>query len=270
MAFDPGLTPGAEINNTELCEIFGCSPQGGIRPSRSTNTLVLISNRRKSIYVDEWKDGVLHYTGTGQEGDQRLDYGRNKTLARSAQTGIEPFVFEVFQDKHYTFVGRVQLADDPYSESQPDKNGVMRAVWVFPLRLVDGDNAPAIPEHTFTELQRSKESTARKLTDAELIERARQAKGGSGSRSVLTKTHERDPYVSEYAKRRAQGICQLCGGPAPFRDRKGEPFLETHHIEWLSRGGADTIDNTVALCPNCHRKMHALNSPRDVERLESV
>ncbi|WP_296863638.1 HNH endonuclease [Thermosyntropha sp.] len=31
----------------------------------------------------------------------------------------------------------------------------------------------------------------------------------------------------------------------------GEP-----HIEWLSRGGTDTIDNTVALCPNCHRKMH--------------
>ena len=35
--------------------------------------------------------------------------------------------------------------------------------------------------------------------------------------------------------------------------------METHHIEWLSKGGSDTIDNTVALCPNCHKKMHILN-----------
>lgn len=31
--------------------------------------------------------------------------------------------------------------------------------------------------------------------------------------------------------------------------------METHHVVWLSQG-ADSVDNTVALCPNCHRKMH--------------
>lgn len=25
--------------------------------------------------------------------------------------------------------------------------------------------------------------------------------------------------------------------------------------QWLSNDGEDTIDNTIALCPNCHRKM---------------
>ena len=74
-------------------------------------------------------------------------------------------------------------------------------------------------------------------------------------------------YVSEYAKRRAQGICQLCGEPAPFDDRDGVPFLETHHIIWLADGGADSVTNTVALCPNCHRKMHILDSEEDINRL---
>jgi 5-methylcytosine-specific restriction protein A len=48
---------------------------------------------------------------------------------------------------------------------------------------------------------------------------------------------------------------------------KDKPFLEEHHIEWLSKGGEDTIDNAVALCPNCHRKMHILNLKEDKEKL---
>ena len=77
----------------------------------------------------------------------------------------------------------------------------------------------------------------------------------------------RNSKVAAYTKIRAAGICQLCGQPAPFKDKDGEPFLENHHIVWLSRGGTDTIDNTVALCPNCHRKMHILDLPEDVDKL---
>ena len=39
MAFDPELNYGDELNNTELREIFKCSPQGGMRKSNKTNTL---------------------------------------------------------------------------------------------------------------------------------------------------------------------------------------------------------------------------------------
>lgn len=35
----------------------------------------------------------------------------------------------------------------------------------------------------------------------------------------------------------------------------------------LIKTGSDTIENTVALCPNCHRKMHVLNSKKDIEYL---
>ena len=32
-------------------------------------------------------------------------------------------------------------------------------------------------------------------------------------------------------------------------------------------GGTDSLDNAVALCPNCHRKMHICNDAADVEIL---
>ncbi len=84
-----------------------------------------------------------------------------------------------------------------------------------------------------------------------------------------TTSFQRSAYVSELAKRKAEGICQLCLEPAPFSDSFGRPFLETHHIVWLSRGGADTPDNTIALCPNCHRKMHKLDNEVDKKSLMS-
>ena len=80
----------------------------------------------------------------------------------------------------------------------------------------------------------------------------------------------KSPYIAEYAKKRANGICQLCGKKAPFNRPDGEPYLESHHIEWLSKGGADSIGNTVALCPNCHKKMHIVNLENDVRKLKKI
>lgn len=87
-------------------------------------------------------------------------------------------------------------------------------------------------------------------------------------KSVTVQQVARDPYIAEYAKRRANGMCQLCMKPAPFNKANGNPYLESHHIIWLSEGGEDSIENTVALCPNCHRKMHIVNLPEDVQRLK--
>lgn len=89
------VTIGMEINNDTLCEIFGCSPQGGMRYSKRTNTLVLISNRVTSIYTDDWDGDILLYTGMGQKGDQSLTFAQNKTLAESNSNGVTVHLFEV-------------------------------------------------------------------------------------------------------------------------------------------------------------------------------
>ena len=84
---------------------------------------------------------------------------------------------------------------------------------------------------------------------------------------MLVTTFSSDPYISELSRRRAAGHCQLCGSAAPFRAGGGRPFLEVHHLLWLSRGGRDTLANTAALCPDCHRRMHVLDHEADRTRL---
>jgi hypothetical protein len=79
----------------------------------------------------------------------------------------------------------------------------------------------------------------------------------------------RYPEVSAWVLQRANGICEVCNGPAPFQRPDGAPFLEIHHIRPLANGGPDTVDNTVASCPNCHRELHH-GSGREALRVEVI
>lgn len=67
----------------------------------------------------------------------------------------------------------------------------------------------------------------------------------------------RNPDVVAETLYRARGICEDCKQLAPFlRATDGTPYLEVHHIIRLADGGEDTVENALALCPNCHRKRH--------------
>lgn len=132
------LSIGSTIDNQRLCKIFGCSPQGGMRRSHKTNTLVLISDRTK-MYEDREHNGIYHYTGMGQKGDQELK-SQNKTLAESKDNGISVHFFEVMKKGQYTYRGEVELAADPYIDHQKDVDGRLRNVWVFPLKKVGNES----------------------------------------------------------------------------------------------------------------------------------
>ncbi|EPK5952171.1 HNH endonuclease [Pseudomonas aeruginosa] len=266
VSFTPPI-PGATLNNHELTSSFLCSGQGGMRRSKRTNTLVIVSNHVESLYDDRWIDDVLHYTGMGQTGPQSLDFNQNKTLRESPTNGVAVHLFEVFTKRVYTYIGEVVLAGNPYQEQQLDAEGNNRPVWVFPLRLKAG-SLPEIPDTTLKALEEIKEKKARYLSDAEVEKLAKQqGQTKVSTRNVSATQHQRSPWVAENARRRAKGYCELCDEPAPFKRKDGTPYLETHHIEWLANGGADTVENTVALCPNCHRKMHIVNNATDKKKL---
>ena len=74
-----------------------------------------------------------------------------------------------------------------------------------------------------------------------------------------TTHYYRNPFIKAFVIKVSSGKCQLCDEVAPFDNMNGQPYLEVHHIEWLSRNGVDEVKNVVALCPNCHRKMHILD-----------
>ena len=129
------LQIGMVLNNQELVETFQCSPQGGMRRSKRTGTLVLTTDCTK-LYHDRWKGDVLHYTGMGQTGDQSFSYMQNRTLFESDKNGVTIHLFEVRQPRQYTYCGIFALCDEPYTAEQPDQYGNLRKVCIFPIRKV--------------------------------------------------------------------------------------------------------------------------------------
>jgi 5-methylcytosine-specific restriction enzyme A len=76
------------------------------------------------------------------------------------------------------------------------------------------------------------------------------------ARSAETTVYERDPGVKGWVLEYAKGVCEACGKPGPFKTKAGDDFLEVHHVKKLAEGGPDTIENAIAVCPNCHREAH--------------
>ena len=73
----------------------------------------------------------------------------------------------------------------------------------------------------------------------------------------LVEVFKRSPYVVAEVLHRASGVCGSCLKAAPFtRKKDGAPYLEVHHKKQLAHGGEDTVENAIAVCPNCHRQLH--------------
>lgn len=263
MMFDPNIKSGDTISNEELVNIFKVGNMGGMRRSTKNGTLVIISDHTKGMYDDKWYGNELHYTGMGKTGDQDIKKNQNKTLAESNKNGVVIHLFEVFESGKYNYRGVAHLIGDTYQEMQKDVEGNLRKVWMFPLSIEE--TGATVDEGLLGTLEESQGKKVERLPTDELYGIAKFHSSNKASfRETTSTTYVRDTYVKEYTKRRSNGYCELCGEPAPFQDKNGNFYLESHHIVWLSKGGADSIDNTVALCPNCHRKMHVVDDPNDV------
>lgn len=134
------LVLGSIYTHHEIIQTFEVASSGGMRRSYANNALVLLSRHHadpeQNPYEDRWKaDGLFHYTVEGQVGDQSLDYRQNKTLNESDQNGISVYLFESNRDNEYVYRGEVALVKPPYPEPAPDRDGKMRRVYKFPLRV---------------------------------------------------------------------------------------------------------------------------------------
>ncbi|MBR8074613.1 HNH endonuclease [Burkholderia cenocepacia] len=74
---------------------------------------------------------------------------------------------------------------------------------------------------------------------------------------AVTEIYVRSADVVAEVLLRANGACERCKELAPFlRKKDNTPYLEVHHKRRLADDGEDTVENAIALCPNCHRLLH--------------
>ncbi|WP_224268573.1 HNH endonuclease [Haloprofundus salinisoli] len=246
----PEFDVGQRYNRWDLHDTYGGQRYRGIAtPADSDAVFLFTGDSGKDYgYEDQFlEDGRFIYTGEGQVGDMEFVAG-NKAIRDHKENAERLFVFEDV-DKAWivSYVGEYEYSDHRV-DTLPDENGDYRDAIRFELVPVGGTEV-AIEEtgggSSVDELyKRAKASSPKSVTSSEDTT--------SGSR----KQYPRSQAVKDYALAAADGVCQGCGEDAPFVDSKGKPFLEVHHLYRRSDGGADDPDNVLALCPNCHRRVH--------------
>lgn len=183
--FNPGFKIGQIVKHADIVGTFKCGNMGGMRRSRTTNTLVLISDYTKGIYHDKWIGGILHYTGMGKNGDQDIHWAQNATLADCGRNGVDTHLFEVIDAGEYIYCGRIELISKPYIDVQPGEDGVDRKVWMFPIRPVPDNDVQKPPMFVFKDMDDYK--ARGRNVDAEYIKMMAEAKknGKKPSASVV-------------------------------------------------------------------------------------
>ncbi|KXZ71096.1 HNH endonuclease [Acinetobacter venetianus] len=114
-------------------------------------------------------------------------------------------------------------------------------------------------EETLDEIKKFEERINESLDTSSEIRKQRLSKANKtpSQYKVEIVVFNRNPDVVAEVLLRAKGICESCNLVAPFiREKDGMPYLEVHHKIRLADGGEDTVENAVAICPNCHRKAH--------------
>jgi 5-methylcytosine-specific restriction protein A len=224
--------------------------QGGVLTPVEAPVVLVVTGEEGGQYGydDFWDaDGVFHYYGAGQVGDMEFVRG-NLALRDHSENGEDVHLFEQVQPSGLRYVGQVVCAGYYERDDVPDRNGDLRHALVFEL----------VPIEETPVTSTAGESDSRwTISVAELRTRASQTVGHQpDAREAKRRTYARSEDLRVYVRRRAGGVCEGCGQPAPFLTVSGHPYLEPHHTRRLSDGGPDDYHHVIALCPTCHCRVH--------------
>jgi 5-methylcytosine-specific restriction protein A len=247
---------GRLYRRTDIHAPYKGQDQGGISTPAQFPIILLFTGEQGAQYGyhDGYQsDGTYWYTGEGQLGDMQFVRG-NRAIRDHAREGKTLHLFEYVERGTVRYHGTAQcLGYHRAFALDRDKNP--RQAIVFELAVdVSAEGVPdLVPEPVTSKVL----PEIRRATFEQLRREAYDATHRDMPPLERKATeYYRSQAIKEYVLRRAGGICEGCGQPAPFITLKGKPYLEPHHIHRRADGGPDHPLGVIALCPNCHKGVH--------------
>ncbi|MFB9327819.1 NUDIX domain-containing protein [Paenibacillus aurantiacus] len=202
-------------------------------------------------YPNKWiiPNEKLQYYFYSREGVFSGDYAYNSAIINSAQLKVPVYVF--INNESVLHLNGIFEYESHHSDPS---NG---SKW-FVLNKVNSLNIKK--SVTTREYEQETQKEVQKSREVETEQRKQRLQGAPkkpDTIQVVSTAFKRNPDVIVEVLLRSKGICEKCLKPAPFiRASDLTPYLEVHHIVSLAEGGDDTVENAIAVCPNCHRAEH--------------
>jgi len=238
----------------DLHRPFGGQEQGGISTPADHPLMFLFTGESGEAhgYNDSFDEesGSFMYFGEGQVGDMEMVRG-NAAIRDHQSNGKGMHLFAEHGSGTYRYLGDATYLNH-FERTALDREGEPRRAFVFELEIDDpGYSSPRL------QVSEPKRPAYASMTFEELRELATaQASADVEPKERKALVRYRSEAVRQYVLRRAGGVCEGCGRPAPFLNTKGKPYLEPHHLRRLQDGGPDDPQWVIGLCPTCHRRVH--------------
>lgn len=206
-------------------------------------------------YSHRWIDEHI----LGQKDKQIKGYMAMSILHHLGIIGEHKGIFKDYtlEDAIYILTAQKNKEFAPIIEILKNKLDLyINEIQTYKVEKISEQYIPETLEELIQELD-EKTKRSRRLKRSERISRLNNAAKIPQVIQVMTIAYKRNADVVAEVLERASGICERCGMDAPFvRVLDGTPYLEVHHKIRLADGGEDTIENAIAVCPNCHRELH--------------
>ncbi|MBO8164188.1 MAG: NUDIX domain-containing protein [Brevibacillus sp.] len=202
-------------------------------------------------YPNKWiePNHILKYYMYSLKGVFNPDYKYNSAIINSNKTNTPIYVFEK-QDTRLTLIGIFRYESHHYDPSDGSR-------WFMLHKINSLFVRKAITQKEYDQEVSKQVQLARVRSRTERRNRLLKVDKIPGKLLVTSTQFIRNPDVIVEVLERAKGVCEKCRKPAPFvRASDLTPYLEVHHKIPLAEGGEDTVENAIALCPNCHREVH--------------
>lgn len=207
-------------------------------------------------YPNKWitKPTNLKYFLKSINGDFGEHFKTNAAIIENPSIPIHTFV-RLTNNNSFIYYGVFNKNSDkdkknPYCESDGSK-------W-FDLIRVNQQPNDVLVESNFisNEFDKEVQEALQSSRDNRLVRLSKAPKKPAQIR-VRSLVYVRNPDVVAEVLYRAKDTCESCLSPAPFiKKLDSTPYLEVHHRVPLAQDGDDTVENAIAICPNCHRKFH--------------
>lgn len=251
------LQIGESYHRRDELAVHGGNWQSGIISSKDSPYVFIITGDRGEDfgYIDRFLgDGTFQYSGQGAKGDMDWRFV-NRAIRDHDEMAKKIHIFEKTDESYIVrYRGEYEYEDHDWIQLR-DKTDNFREAILFDLVPAGGSTVNLEGDLETKPLEELYEDA--RLAAPQLTSNGQSESGGSSGFSGGSGTqHNRSEVVKEFARRSANGVCQGCEEEAPFYSKDDRPFLEVHHLKMLGDNGVDHPDNVIALCPNCHRRVH--------------
>ncbi|MEL5552666.1 MULTISPECIES: HNH endonuclease [Serratia] len=247
-----------------LHDLYGGQEQGGISTPKEFPVIFIFTGETGEThgYKDGWSNNDhFSYTGEGQKGNMQFTKG-NKDIRDHKENGKDILLFEYNKKRTgVKFAGLFECDSWNYTECKDTQENMRQGI-IFNLFRVSSaqDSDHEIISSEVGQKEESLEQLRAKAIKSSEISGQRQQSDSKKS------WFKRSEDVKKYVLKRANGTCEACDQPAPFKKRNGEPYLEPHHTKRLADEGPDHPQWVGAICPTCHRRIHSGVDGKEVNK----